>query len=95
MGWAYCSDADALAVMTEFGPRLMGLHFRNHAADGIPTQTLAEGVLDIAGIASALRAADHEGWVALELWHRQDVPVTRTMAECQTESVAWLRSLLG
>ena len=95
MGWAYCSDADPLALITEFAPRLMALHFRNHAADGIPTQTLAEGVLDIPAIASALRAADYEGWVALELWHREDVHVTRTMAACQAESVAWLRSLLG
>ena len=94
-GWAYCSDADPVAVLTEFGPRLMGLHFRNHTPDKIPTQTLSEGALDIPALAAAIRAIGYEGWVALELWHRSDVPVTRSMAECQTESLALLRSLLG
>lgn len=95
MGWAYCSDADPAAVIGEFGPRLMGLHFRNHTPDKIPTQTLSEGALDLPGIAAAIRAAGYAGWAALELWHRQDVPVSKGMLECQRESLAYMRDLLG
>ena len=95
LGWAYCSDADPVAVLGEFAGRLTGLHFRNHTPDKVPTQTLSEGALDMAAIAQAVRAAGYAGWVALELWHREDVPVTRAMVECQTESLAVLRGLLG
>lgn len=95
LGWAYCSDADPAEVLAEFAGRLTGLHFRNHTPDKVPTQTLSEGALDVAGIAAAVRAMGYDGWVALELWHRQDVPVTKTMQECQTESLAYLRKLLG
>jgi inosose dehydratase len=95
LGWAYCSDADPRDVLAEFGGRLTGLHFRNHTADKVPTQTLSEGALDMPAIAEAVRAVGYDGWVALELWHRSDVPVTRSMQACQTASLAYLRSLLG
>lgn len=95
IGWAYCSDADPLDVLAEFEGRLTGLHFRNHTPDKVPTETLSEGALDMAAIARAVRGMGYEGWVALELWHRQDVPVTKNMQECQTESLAYLRKLLG
>ena len=94
VGWAYCSDADPIALVRELGPRCMGFHFRNHRADKVPTQTLAEGALDTAAIAQAILAAGYRGWVSLELWHRDDVTVTRTMAECQRESLTYLRSVL-
>ena len=94
LGWAYCSDANPLDVLAQFAGRLTGLHFRNHTLDKVPTQTLSEGALDVAAIAEAVRAVGYDGWVALELWHRQDVPVTKSMQECQTESLAYLRRLL-
>ena len=95
MGWAYCSEAAPAAVMAEFGPRLMGLHFRNHTADRVPTQTLTEGALDLPAIAAAITATGYEGWAALELWHREDVPVSKAMPECQRESLAYMGKLLG
>jgi sugar phosphate isomerase/epimerase len=95
LGWAYCGEADPAEVIAEFGPRLMGLHFRNHSPDKVPTQTLSEGALDLAAIAAAIRASGYEGWAALELWHRQDVPVSKGMLECQRESLAAMRELLG
>lgn len=95
LGWAYCSEGDPVRVLAEFSGRLTGLHFRNHTADKVPTQTLSEGELDMPAIAEAVRAAGYEGWVALELWHRNDVPLTKGMQECQGESLAYLRGLLG
>lgn len=95
MGWAYCSQADPAAVIAEFGPRLMGLHFRNHSADRVPTQTLSAGALELPAIAAAIKATGYTGWAALELWHRRDVPVSKGMLECQRESLAHMRELLG
>jgi sugar phosphate isomerase/epimerase len=95
IGWAFCSDGDPAAIIREFGARCMGFHFRNHTADKVPTETLSEGVLDIPTIVSAITATGYAGWVALELWHRDDVPVTKTMAECQTESLSCLRTLFA
>jgi hypothetical protein len=47
----------------------------------------------------AIVAIGYDGWVALELWHREDVPVSRTMPECQAEAVAdvlaWLGATVG
>lgn len=95
-GWAYCSDGDPVALIGELGPRLMGVHLRNHTPGGVPTEALRGGALDMRAVVHALVRAGYEGWVALELWHRQDVPVTRPMIECQAEAVAdvlaWLAS---
>ena len=94
VGWAFCSDGDPIAILREFGPRCLGFHFRNHTAARIPTQTLAEGVMDMPAIAAAIKASGYSGWVALELWHRNDVAVSRSMLDCQRESLAWLRQVL-
>ncbi len=93
IGWAYCGDGDPVALIERFGPRLMGLHFRNHTTDKVPTQMLCEGALHIPGIVAALTAADYEGWASLELWHREDVPVAKSMQQCQTESLCCLKML--
>ena len=94
VGWAFCSDGDPVAIIREFGPRCMGFHFRNHTATKVPAQTLAEGAMDIRAIAAAIKSSGYSGWVALELWHRNDVAVNHSMVDCQRESLAWLRSLL-
>lgn len=94
-GWAYCSDGDPAALVAEFGRRCLGFHFRNHTRDKVPTQTLTEGALDLPGFIRAIVDSGYSGWVALELWHRQDTPVTRRMVDCQRESLAWLTAEFG
>lgn len=89
-GWAYCSEGAPAALVAEFGPRCVGFHFRNHTPDKVPTQTVAEGALDLRAFIGAIVATGYRGWAALELWHRQDTPVTRSMADCQRESLTWL-----
>ena len=94
VAWAYCGGGDPLAILCEFSDRCMGFHLRNHTADKVPTETLAEGELDVAAIVRAIKGYGHEGWMGLELWHREDVPVTKSMVDCQKESVAFVRELL-
>lgn len=94
VAWAFCADGEPLQLIADLGPRCMGFHLRNHTADKVPTEGLLGGELDIAAIIAAIVGMGYDGWVGLELWHRQDVPVTRTMVECQEEAVGYLRSLL-
>lgn len=92
IGWAATAGGDPVTLIQEFGPRLGGFHFRNQRG-AVPTQTLAEGDLDLAAILAAIHAVGYSGWGSLELWHRQDTEVTRSMLECQRESLAYLREL--
>ena len=61
----------------------------------MPTQTLEEGDLDLPGVVAAIQTVGYAGWIGLELWHRQDTLITRSMPECQQESLAYLRKLWG
>lgn len=92
IGWAATAGGNPEALIREFGPRLGGFHLRNQRG-AVPTQTLAEGELDLPAIVAAIHAVGYTGWVSLELWHREDTEVTRSMLECQQESLAYLREL--
>jgi len=95
IGWAFCSEGDPAAIVRGFGERCTGFQLRTHTADKAPTETLSEGALDTPEIVDAIIATGYAGWVALELWHREDVLVTKSMPECQTESLAYLRRLFA
>jgi sugar phosphate isomerase/epimerase len=94
IGWAHVPGGDPCTLIEELGPRIGGFHFRNHRGS-IPTETLSEGDMDVAAVAQSIKALDYAGWVSLELWHRDDTGATRSMLECQRESMALLRTLLG
>ena len=91
VAWAFCGDGDPLAILGEFGDRCMGFHLRNHTADKVPTEGLLGGELDIEKVVGAVVGSGYTGWLGLELWHRNDVPTTKGMIECQAEALALLR----
>ena len=93
--WAFTAGSDPAALAAELLPRCVGFHFRNHRADKVPTETLSEGVMDVKAIVRDIVAGGYTGWVGLELWHREDATVTRSMVDCQAESLRWLRGLFG
>lgn len=95
IGWAYCADGDPVTLIGELASRCMGFHFRNHTVNKVPTQTLSEGELHIPAVVRAITETGYDGWVALELWHRQDVPVARNMVDCQEESLTYLHHLFA
>lgn len=95
VAWAFCGGGDPLAIIDELGGRCVGFHLRNHTTAKVPTEGLLDGALDIAAIVARIKAIGYSGWVGLELWHREDVPVARTMVECQREALAYLKRLRG
>ncbi|MBB3128827.1 sugar phosphate isomerase/epimerase [Paenibacillus rhizosphaerae] len=47
----------------------------------------------MAEIMDALKAVHYEGWLTLELWHRQDTGAFRSMKEDSHRSIEHLRHL--
>ncbi len=91
-GWALTSGDDPVARVRALGPRLRGLHLRNQCG-ATPTEWLGEGDLDLAAFVAALKEVGYAGWLETELWHREDVKVTRSLLEDQRMSVNLLRRL--
>jgi len=91
-GWAITSGDDPVARARALGRRLTGLHLRNQFGE-VPAEWLGEGDMDLAAFIKALKDNGYPGWLTTELWHRQDVKVTRSLCEDQKRSVALLRRL--
>ncbi len=93
-GWAITSADEPVARARALGKRLAGLHLRNQFGE-VPAEWLGEGDMDLAAFVQALKDAGYAGWLTTELWHRQDVKTTRSLAEDQKRSVELLRKLWG
>ena len=94
IGWAYASGGDPVTLIRDLGPRLGGFHLRNQYGK-VPAATLAEGDIDMAAVVAAMKDVGYSGWVALELYHPPETPVTQSMLDYQKESLAYLRGLLA
>lgn len=88
--WALAAGHDPTAWAWDLAPRVYAVHLRNQS-DGVPTSTLAEGDLDVAGFLAAL--GDYDGWLTLELWHPDVMTPSVTMAEAVRESAELLRRI--
>ena len=91
-GWALTSADDPVEQARALGPRLTGTHLRNQRGE-VPVEWLGEGDMDIAAFVQVLKDIDYSGWITTELWHRQDVDVTRSLLDDQRKSVELLRQL--
>ncbi|NUP98994.1 MAG: sugar phosphate isomerase/epimerase [Armatimonadetes bacterium] len=89
-GWALTSADDPLERLRQLGSRVTAVHLRNQRGE-VPTEWLGEGDLDLAALVAQLRAQGYHGWLTTELWHRPDVPRTRSLADNQQRSNALLR----
>ncbi|NOZ19737.1 MAG: sugar phosphate isomerase/epimerase [Planctomycetes bacterium] len=93
-GWALTSEDDPVDCARRLGKRLGGLHLRNQRGD-VPVEWLGEGDMDVAAFLDVLKENDYDGWLTTELWHRNDVEVTRSLLEDQKRTVELLRKLWG
>jgi sugar phosphate isomerase/epimerase len=91
-GWALTSGDDPVACAERLGGRLGGLHLRNQHGE-IPAEWLGEGDMDLKAFLEVLKKNNYAGWLTTELWHRNDVNVTRSLMEDQKRSVELLREL--
>ncbi len=89
-GWALAAGHDPVAWVREHRARVHAVHLRD-LRDGIPTETLGEGELDVAGFVRAL--GDYDGWLTLELWHPTTMTPRGSMGEAVRAAVALLRSV--
>ena len=91
-GWALTSADDPVERARALGRRLAGTHLRNQRGE-VPVEWLGEGDMDIAAFVQVLKDIDYSGWITTELWHRQDVDVTRSLVDDQRRTVELLRQL--
>lgn len=68
-GWLYRAGVNPVDFIKRYGRRIVYGHLRNELANGKWPETLAEGVIDYAAIAGALRDAGFNGALAIELAH--------------------------
>ena len=93
-GWALTSEDDPVDCARRLGKRLGGLHLRNHRGE-LPIEWLGEGDMDVQAFLAVLKKNGYDGWLTTELWHRDDVEVTRSLVEDQKLTVELLRKLWG
>jgi inosose dehydratase len=78
--WVYQGGQDALAILREAGKRVESLHLRN-ASGGVWTETVGEGDYDYTAVADYLRSIGYNGWLVVELAHRPNTKITRSLEE--------------
>jgi len=93
-GWALTSEDDPVECARRLGKRLGGLHLRNQRGE-VPVEWLGEGDMDVAAFLDVLKENNYDGWLTVELWHRKDVQVTRSLLEDQRRTAELLRELWG
>jgi len=91
-GWALTAGHDPVAWARDHRERVLAVHLRDQR-DGIPTEALGEGELDVAGFVHAL--GDYDGWLTLELWHPPTMTPRGTMGDAVAAAVRLLRGLEG
>ncbi|MCR8657153.1 sugar phosphate isomerase/epimerase family protein [Paenibacillus endoradicis] len=92
-GWALSSDCNPLDWIKKYPKRIYGVHLRNQFGS-IPTEDLLEGDISMSEIVNELKACSYSGWLSLELWHRSDVKVNRSMIENYQRSINYLKTLM-
>jgi len=92
IGWAHTAGHDPVAWLRDHPERIRGFHLRNQR-DGVPTEELADGEIDIGALIEA--APGYTGWLTLELWHPGSMQPARSMIEDTRRSVDYLKELLA
>ncbi len=93
-GWAHVSGFDPIEWVRTYPNRVFALHFRNQMGV-IPSEDLLEGEIRMPDLMKELSEIGYDGWISLELWHREDNHPQRTMMEDVSRSIEYLRGLLS
>lgn len=92
--WAHASGINPVEWIRKYHDRIGSLHLRN-AFGSVPAEDLLEGDLSIPEIVAALDEISYEGWLTLELWHREDTHAVRSMKEDSQRSIELLRQCIS
>ncbi|TDQ39113.1 sugar phosphate isomerase/epimerase family protein [Aureibacillus halotolerans] len=92
-GWALTSGCNPQEWVEKYPEKVFAVHLRNQFGS-VPTEDLIEGDISMPAFIDALKAAQYEGWISLELWHRKDTNAERTMLEDYRLSIDYLNTLI-
>ncbi|MFC5653813.1 sugar phosphate isomerase/epimerase family protein [Paenibacillus solisilvae] len=93
MGWAHVAGCDPIEWIRRYPERVAAFHLRNQMG-AIPTEDLLEGEIDMRLLMEELAAIGYQGWLAFELWHRDDNHPERTMVEDVRRSAEYLKQCI-
>lgn len=92
-GWAHVSGCNPIEWVNANPERIHAFHLRNQNGN-VPTEDLLEGKIDFASLLDAVASAQYNGWLALELWHPQNIQPDRSMTEDVQRSIKYLKRIL-
>jgi inosose dehydratase len=78
--WIFQGGQQALPLLTEAGSRVEDMHLRN-ASGGVWTQSVNAGDYDYKAIAALMKRLGYTGYLTVELAHRPETKITRSMEE--------------
>jgi sugar phosphate isomerase/epimerase len=78
--WIFQGGQQALPLLTEAGARVEDMHLRN-ASGGLWTESVGEGDYDYAAIAALMKKENYSGYLTVELAHRPNTKITRSLQE--------------
>ena len=94
-GWLFRAKVDPAGFIRRYQDRIVYAHLRNEKADGAWPETMAEGVIDYAGIGKALHEIGFSGTLAIELAHEKGFVPTRTYGQSFQISRQYVRRVMG
>jgi sugar phosphate isomerase/epimerase len=95
LGWLSEAGIDPVDFLRRRGKTVVFAHLRDRKADGNWAEVMGEGVLDYAGVARALRAADFKGTLVIELTSSTGRMPERALRDCFKLSRDYVRRVMG
>lgn len=92
-GWSYVSGCNPIEWVNTYPDRIYAFHLRNHQGN-VPSEDLLEGDIDFSALMASAASIHYNGWLALELWHPENMQPSRTMSEDVQRSINYLRGFL-
>lgn len=92
-GWAHVAGFDPIEWIQKYPERIYAFHLRNQNGR-IPTEDLISGDVNMQNLIRKLNKIDYNGWLAFELWHREDNHPRRSMVEDTRISIDYLKQAI-
>ncbi len=95
LGWLAEAGIDPVDFLRRRGKTVVFAHLRDRKADGNWADVMGEGVIDYAGVARVLRAANFKGTLVIELTSSTGRLPERPLRDCFKLSREYVRRVMG
>jgi sugar phosphate isomerase/epimerase len=95
LGWLAETGIDPVEFLRRRGKTVVFAHLRDRKADGNWAEAMGEGVVDYAGVARELRAANFKGTLVIELTSSTGRLPERPLRDCFKLSRDYVRRVMG